>query len=264
MNLSISSMHGPIPPKRGGTGENLEEMVTSQLPVMINALDHVKERSISAKLKDHYAYESPVQLNIEKGDVVLVPRESMDPQTNECITDMSGFSVFNGSRQYTTHYDFHRVYSFAGLALEAFNFGALELAPKGVDVERTGINNFVNKCGRDLKAGEFLTWTPENLVEERLQAMPRKRQKAHTRATNVIKALIVPVDDYKPIKTNYTKPEVNHIIKTTDDAVTSARNADKVDSIIAAFYELFEETENMRLSSIIGYTPSAVINGGGR
>jgi hypothetical protein len=241
-------------------GQKLADQCTGLYSCAINAVNLTKDRAGNAGKKGYHGpYEGPAQLEIMQGDMVFVPRS--DSTDDEVFNDLSGFSVFNGTKIHQTIHDYHKRYKFVGFARDGFQYTAQALAPIGIDTIIKGITNFTNSSGYDIDAGEPLTWVPSSVLQTTMDKLPHKRQKI-TYATPVVKGAVVPLRKYQPELPN-AKIESGKG-KAFIEAITAfdnKTNADQLQLAMKKVADILYDDESILLTAPIGWSPAVVRNG---
>jgi len=203
-------------------------------------------------------YEGLVQLNMNAGDLVFVPRNR--DTTNSF--NGSAFAVWNGLPSYPTVMDFHTRFKAIGFAMDPYIMGADALAPPGIDVQAKGVANWVNSSGVIAEAGDPITWLPDTPEMNAFldMALPNRARKIQrTAGTNVKKTLLVPlrcvVDRINPVDIN--GPEWVSIRGVAAEITAANTQAGVTEVLKDAMKKMFKLQVPLA-DMAIGWTPTPV------
>jgi hypothetical protein len=137
-------------------------------------------------------FMDPSQLNISAGDMVFQHQPHANSEY-DCGYDDNVFSVFNGLKIPKKIWDCHAKFRFCGVALDDFPYAPGSLAPIGVDVQISGVANWVNGSDRMVYPGELVTWVPDSKDFDDQAYRPMKRRITGQHAA--VKVRLIPLEE---------------------------------------------------------------------
>ena len=174
------------------------EQITTLLSLHVDAEDLFRGRVSNQKKKVNGIIGTVTDatcLNISRGDLVFKARKDT---LDGAPLDKNPFSSFNGLVDFGPDLlKYHQHYACMGTASDTYELGLRSGAPSEISVNFSGIDFFVNTCGRTLRTKEWVTWVPDtkefdSVPSDHTNGSAYKRSRVMDAK---VRARIVPLED---------------------------------------------------------------------